>query len=509
MRVSSVIVYVLLLFSLAAFIAQLLIDFTTVNITASCIVLLSSILISFYIERTNAIQTDPLSTFAIFGFVMTTQVGAILIQSFALTSLTYGLRQPVETFATLFMYFIVALVAHSFFRVLTKNQKKSKIASLLEKFKLYEVPSTRMVWILGWFGVLALFLGHRNDVLSKLWDGFRLFIIAPFLIPVYIKLIGDSYCNNKIKEYFFLVLWFSLLILFGILIGTRSIIFSGIMVLSLIYLMTALQSNSIIQSKQLLRLTLFLVLINTFWGPASDLATSIQIARQSSGNKFDNTIEAFQNPQAIENYKAKGKIANAYGSYDEYYIDNSILQRLVETKFHDNALYFSSNLTDSSKALLADKSIDLLYGIFPQPILDFLKIDVDKMTMGYSIGDVLANLAIGTKLTGKRTGSIFAQGQALFGLFFIIVYFIACMIIFYILQFLSKKTATVTLISTPAMLLIWNFFISGISGESLHQMLGAILRSYFQVVFLYLILYWFFEVFTRPLLLEKNTKSNG
>ena len=74
MRVSSFTNLLLLLSSLAALFGQLLIDFTTVNIAASCIVFLTAILISVYIRITDAIHTDPLSTFAIFGFAMTTQV---------------------------------------------------------------------------------------------------------------------------------------------------------------------------------------------------------------------------------------------------------------------------------------------------------------------------------------------------------------------------------------------------------------------------------------------------
>lgn len=508
MRVSSAITLVLLLSSLAAFIAQLLIDFTTLNIAASCIVLVTSILISVYIARTNAIHTEPVSTFAIFGFAMTTQVGAMLIQSLAWSSLSNGLRQPVETFATLFMYLIVALVAHSFFRVLMKNKKSTK-ASYLEKLKLYEVPSSRMLWIMGWFGVLAIFFGYRDDVVSKIWAGFRLFIYAPFLVPIYIGLIGESYVNNKTREYFFLINWLVLLILFGILLSMRSIIFTGVMVTSLFYLLAALQSNLIVKSKQVFRLSLFFVLIFAIAGPASDLATSIQIARNSQGNRFVNTIKAFQDPSAIEKYKASNIIARSYSAYDEAYIDNTILQRLVETKFHDNALYFSSNLTENNKIILADKTIDFLYGLLPQPMLDFLKIDVDKINLRYSMGDTLANLARGIPLGGYRTGSAFAQGQALFGLLFIPFYFMICMAIFYIMNLLTKKTATGVLVSAPALLLIWNFFQTGIAGESLHSMLGSIFRNHIQFVLLYLILYWIFRIFNITNVIKKNNKLIG
>ena len=53
--------------ALLAFAAQFIIDFTPDNIAASCLVLASSLAILVYILWTDAIQTHPLSTFAIFG----------------------------------------------------------------------------------------------------------------------------------------------------------------------------------------------------------------------------------------------------------------------------------------------------------------------------------------------------------------------------------------------------------------------------------------------------------
>jgi hypothetical protein len=510
MRVSSFIILVLLLSSLAAFVAQLIIDSSTINIATSCIALLTALVISSYIKRTDAIQTDPLSTFVIFGFAVTTQIGALLFQSLAWTSLSEGLRQPIETFATLFVYLTVALVAHIFFRMLTSNTtaRPSLIFSLLERARLYEVPSSSTLWIMGWFGVLAIFFGRGADVNNKVWDGFRFLIYTPFLIPIYINLIGKTYANY-LKEFFFLALWFSLLLLFGMLLGTRGIIFAGVMIIALIYLLAGLRSNAFLQSKQIFKFSVFFVLILMFIGPASDLATAIQITRQSNDRSIENTISVAQKPYLLENYRL-AEVANAkYGAYDEAYIRSPLFKRFVETKFYDNALYFSSNLSDNGKDLLAEKTTDLLFGILPQPVLDFLKIDVDKSISRFSMGDYLAYLSSGIALGSYKTGSMFAQGQALMGSFFIIAYFMICISMFYLMGLLCKKSNDVVTLSAPALLLIWSLFGAGISAESIHQMIAFIIRNYAQSIFIYLILFWLCKRFISPSSLNNHKISIG
>jgi hypothetical protein len=505
MRVSSFIILVLLLSSLAAFIAQLLIDFSTINIATSCIALLTALVISSYIKRTDAIQTDPLSTFAIFGFAVTTQIGALLFQSLAWTSLSEGLRQPIETFATLFVYLIVALVAHSFFRMLTSTEtaKPSLMSALLKSARLYEVPPSRTLWIMGWFGVLAILFGRGDAVGSKVWDGFRFLIYTPFLIPIYRNLIGKTYANAS-REFFFLAAWFSLLVMFGMLLGTRAIIFTGFMIIGLIYLLAGLRSNAFLQSKQIFKFSVFFVLILPLLGPTSDLATAIQITRQSYDRSIEHTLDVAQKPYLLEKFRST-EVTNAlYGAYDEAYIGNPIFKRLVETKFHDNALYFASHLSDGGKEALAEKTSDLLFGILPQPVLDFFKVDVDKLTLRFSMGDYLANLSSGIPLGGYRTGSMFAQGQALIGPFFIVTYFMICMALFYLMGLLSNKSNAVVILSPPALLLIWSFFISGITAESLHQMMAFLARNLIQSLLIYLLLYWLCSLFTKPVLLNKT-----
>jgi hypothetical protein len=101
---------------------------------------------------------------------------------------------------------------------------------------------------------------------------------------------------------------------------------------------------------------------------------------------------------------------------------------------------------------------------------------------------------------------MFAQGQALIGPIFIVAYFMICMVLFYLMSLLSNKSNAVVTLSAPALLLIWSFFMGGVTAESLHQMMGFLFRNLMQTLIIYLLLYWLCSLFTKPVVLNKPVK---
>jgi hypothetical protein len=514
MSVARFIIVLLLSLTLAAFSAQFFIDFSSINIATSCIVLISAFVLFSYVSWTKAIQTHPLSTFAIFGFGITTQIGALLAQSAAWTAVSGGLRQPIETFATLLAYLIVALIAHSFFRVLSnaKNTQRTLVYKLLEKSGLYNIPRSSYLWMMGLIGLFGFLLAGGEDVGNKVSAGFKFLTWAPFLIPIYLNLVGTSYCNVK-KNYFLLIGWTLLLVALALVMNTRAIMFTGLVTVGLIYLLMSLRNNNILQGKQIFKLSALLVIFLAVAAPISDLAIAMQVARKdrqtaTAKEMMENTFKIAQKQYLIEQYKNQEVVAAIYSKYDEAYISNPIVKRFVETKFHDNALYFSSKLSISSKDNLEKITIEWLLAILPQPLLDVMKIDIDKQKLRFSAGDYLAYEESGIELGGYRTGSVFAQGQGLFGPFFALIYFSICMALFYLMQLLLVRLSSGnTILAAPAMLLIWNFFIAGITGESIHQMVGFVLRNLLQAIVIYLIVYQSCRLFTRSAVIEQSVEA--
>src|SRR5437660_708243 len=97
---------------------QFAIDPSIENMAASCIVLASALTLLFYLRGTKAIEQHPLSSIAIFGFCVSTQLGALLVQTSARTSLAMSLYTPLYTFGMLAFYQAIAVsmqVVYRFF----------------------------------------------------------------------------------------------------------------------------------------------------------------------------------------------------------------------------------------------------------------------------------------------------------------------------------------------------------------------------------------------------------
>jgi hypothetical protein len=133
-----------------AFAMQFLIDFSTDNIAASCIILTYVLVTLFYFRWSKALETHPLSSFAIIGFCVTSGLGAMLAQSAAWTGVSSSLHQPLLTFSVLAMYQFVALAAHMFYRISTSSStgKQGLVRHALQALGIYATPSLVNLWIM-------------------------------------------------------------------------------------------------------------------------------------------------------------------------------------------------------------------------------------------------------------------------------------------------------------------------------------------------------------------------
>jgi hypothetical protein len=518
MPLSKLINNILLALLSVTFLAQLFIDFSSINIACAIIVLASACTTLLYIRWTDAIQTHALSTFSIFGFCLTTQAGALIVQSMFWTSLSDTLYQPLETFSTLALYQLIAILAHLIFRMLTHKEATftpSLLRNLFTKMGLYDVPKVRNLWHMGWIGLFSYLFSGGAEVGNKLIAGLNFLTWAPFLIPVFVSQIGNTYCNVK-KNYVLLFLFATLVVLLGLLMNARVIIFNGAMTIALLLLLSAMRSKKIPTNSQLIKAGFSMMLLAALSVPLSDLATAMVIARTSGPRvspikMVEKTFDALADPLAIQEYRQAEKSKIGFSAYNEGYISSPIAGRLVETQFHDNALNFSKNLSLSSEENLKKITTELVFTILPQPLLDYLEIDVQKKELPFSMGDYLAHERHGIKLGGFKTGSMFAQGGVLFGWFFPLVYLIICLVLFLLMDLLTVRTKSIqTAIAVPAMLIIWRLFISGITGESINQIISFILRNLFQVIIIYLIVLnlsrfflWLFSN-TKQLIYEKT-----
>ncbi len=492
MTIEKFISTTLLWLTFVAFAAQFAIDFSTNNIAASSIILTYVLVTLFYFRSTKALETHPLSSFAIFGFCVTSGLGALLAQSMAWTAVSDSLHQPLLTFSILAMYQFIALIAHAFYRILTStsSSKQGLVRHALQALGVYATPSVINLWLMGGIGVFSLLLSH----ISPLANGLSFLAWAPFLIPIYVQQYGAHYCNAK-KSYLFLLPFSALIALMAMFFNARGMLLSGFMTVALLFLLVGMRNKKSINASLLLKLCVVGLLGAALSWPASNLVTAMAVARVDRGKispieMVSKTLENFKDTDKLERYKKLALAKDLRTAYDEKYINNPMMARLVITKYHDNAIYFAGKISDRGAEEIMKISEDFLWTTLPQPWLDALKVDVDKDRMQFSMGDTLAHFAIATPLSGLRTGSIFGEGWVLFGNFFPIIYFVMCLILFLATDLFSMRTATgVTVLSVIGMLNVWPNFLFGITADSLHHLFIGVARGVAQPVILYAIVF--------------------
>ena len=508
MSYARFIVMLLVALALLAFAAQLAIDFSSLNIASACIVLASSLAVLLYIHWTSAIQLHPLSTLAVFGFCMTTQLGALVVQSTTWTSLSLNLRQPMATFGTLALFQFLALVAHSAyhaFSISANPARTSLIRLTLEKLGLYITPTADTLWVMGLFGFITFFFGTGSEgVVSKVLQGVTFVAWAPFLIPIFWLQQGAGYCNVK-RSMVYLSLYAGLVAMVGMAANSRGLMLSGFMTIAVFAMLNTMRSARQVRAAHIAVISLVTVVLGTMVIPVSDLATAMVLARQSrsyaSGAQMvEQTLYYFQQPQQISAQRERDAFTGIQTRYDETYFANPLAARLIETKFHDNALHFASRLSAKDEEKMQDTTVDFLWSTFPEPLLKVLEINVDKKNLQFSMGDYLGHLSGAGDLGGFKTGSGFAQGFAIFGYFFPLMYLLACPFVFLAHDLLSYRSARgKVMVSALGMLGIWKLFQYGISAESLQALFMGIARGLPQNIVLFLVAFHLARVGARLL----------
>jgi hypothetical protein len=496
MTVRNAIFNLLIALTVLAVSLQFFIDPSIENVASSCIVLASSLTMLFYLRGTPALELHPLSSIAIFGFCMSTQLGALLVQTTAGTSLTRSLYTPLYTFGTLAFYQAIAVSMHVVFRFFSVRRPTDRrfVRGVLEWAGIYRTPSCGTLWYMGCLGLPTILFWKYEGVVGRIATGFNFLAWAPYLIPIYAREAGESYCNIKLNR-FLLVIYSGAFLVLGLAINARGIMFAGIATVGMLYLLIAMRSDALVTGSALKRLGVVALILLAISGPLSDLTTSMVIARQLRGKvsavtMIRTTLRIWRQPAVIASYRASSGVAVRFSAYDEHYIANPVLARVVETKFYDTAFHFANTLTtDDAKDRLREMSLKFAWAGLPTPLLRALGVDVDKDDLDFSMGDYLAYLSRGLPLGGRKTGNLFAQGIALFGPLFPFLYAAICLALFGLMDLLTIRPAKgAARLSAVGMLEIWTFFMNGITFESLHEVLHLFIRNFAQKLLLYVLM---------------------
>jgi hypothetical protein len=448
LSVKTAILNTLMWLTLLAVPLQCAIDSSAENIASACIVLLSSMTLLAYIKWGGAAADQPVSTVALLGFCVTSQLGALLVQTAYWTPLRVSLYDPLYTFGTLACYLAIAMAMHRVYRFFAAPgaARVGLFRGFLDWLGIYRVPAASALWFMGCVGLLSFPISARDGLAARIGAGFNFLTWAPFLLPLYLREIGPGYCKAR-RHYLLLAIYSAIVVVLGIALNVRVIMFIGAATIGLLYLLVGMRSNAPLTRKAVVRVGVLALVMAAMSMPLSDLATSMAIARGSRGKispaqMVKKTLSVFRRPALIAEYRRETSAVSRFAAYDEHYIANPLLARFVETKFHDNALHFASRLTtESAKEHLRQVTIDDTWATLPTPLLKLLGVGVDKDDLNYSMGDYLAYLSRGVRLGGRKTGSMFAQGIAVMGPLFPILYAFICLFLYKLMDLLTVRTA--------------------------------------------------------------------
>lgn len=496
---------------------QVAIDSRYENLIAVVLVVASSTATFLYVRGTRALHEVPLSTMAVLGLCVTTQWGALVAQSLLWDSLTHSLRVPLQTFSYLLGFQLVAIAAHFVsrrFRAFVAARRAG--SDLVARLGVFRLPSAPALWTLGVLGLLAILArtAGEGNLFAKLADAFTFLAWAPFIIPVLAARYGPAYAVMR-RHWPPLVAYTLAVAVLAVAVNARAIMLAGIVTALLVFLLQVLDDERPFEPRHLRYLAVSAVVLALVYEPLSYFLTGMQAARAERGKishveMIKHTWAVLQDPVAVRRERTRAEIAAEIGAYDEYYFKTPMIGRLVETKFHDNGFFMVAGVSAVESRVIAQDAVDRVWSILPYPVLLALGEERAKYVTFYSAGDLLANIRVAAPLGSFVTGSMFAQGIAIFGVWTPFLYFLLCVPVFVVWDMLARTGlgGAQAVVSVVGMLLMYRLFQYGIVTESIGNIAGVLLRFQLQNVLFFAGVFALTRIVWKPFVPREGAQSD-
>jgi len=457
-----------------------------------------------YLWKSRPFDDAPLSSLALLGFCVTSQLAALVAQTMQWSPYVHMLRDPLTTFSVLSGVQLIGIGTHYVYRHFQPLYGfRDKVASVvLSPWGVHDAPRPLALWVMSLIGVASMAKGgaEMGDVSGKALQALEFMTWMPFLILVYQRQFGEAYCSFKKQAP--LVLLYALVIV-GIAMArnARQLMFIGPVIATLLYLTVAVRDPGPMPRKSIYKVGVGLILASVAVALVADLATAMVLAREkretaTRWEMLEETYHALTDRTRIQAYRDSGYLAAITEAYDETYLSNPVLARLSETKFHDNMLYFGTRFGELERGDIMEQAGMRIVVLMPQPLIDFLEIKIKKEKYLYSMGDVYVNTDHGGDMGGFVTGSIWADLLVMFGPFAPFVAAMFMVLTFIMLDSLTRLSGSY-FISPVGLCMAWIIFIYGIGGESIATKLSMLLRDTPQKVVLYALVFWGVRLFIR------------
>lgn len=480
------------------------------NIFAVICVLVSWGLTSKILLTKINLQKYTFSTIMILGFSITQFSLPIIFILLEGKPLVYNLKFPYTVFIHSTLALCIFLLAHFLYKSWRRSIGSiiySQINLLFKKIDFFTPPPDIKIWLIGFMGVTGLALTFINGFsdekrlddgfVSKFLQGLIPYAYIPFFLllkPLY----DPTKTINRKLPYIKLGVYTLLLLVIGILGNTRSIFMLGVTSAGIAYFIGLLLgkfSYKIFTTRNIILMGLGIWLIT---GPLTNLGAAMVLVRSvrgetSTSELISKTVAAYQDKNALERFRALTKESIVNSDWDENYFDNIFLARFCNLKFNDASFEQAYKIGHIDHKMF-EYSIDRIWAVFPQPVLTFLEVDINKKGLiGSSFGDYLFYRAGGSyALGGYRTGQFGGTGMAAFGWWYLLLLGAGVIPLFFLVDLFVVYTVHnnsfnnyFSLIGLVSITTFFTFFSVSTASESVINIYTFILRGWLQLIFIY------------------------
>lgn len=423
---------------------------------------------------------------------------------------TFRFQVPYITFFNLMLNVTVIVLA---FRVCRQIYKEGWLTRLWTKIGYFNIPTDKQIWALGGVGLIALIyqvsilgtdmtLAENKGTLGQIISFLQNFAFFPIALcfPAYY---GKS--TGKIP-YKTLIIYFSLIIVIGIITTIRSLILNFAVIAAVMYFFSLL-----FEGRKIFTLKTNIIIIVSFYlltGPIADLALAMILSRQMTRSQnsekiIENIWKLYSDKELLHTTLNLSTLSNTdnngdnFMQWSEYYLDNIFLDRFCNLRTQDLTLDYATKLGYNNPVMHEYAQNHLLFQV-PTPILRLFGYKANKFDFNYFPGDAISTEALGlkTQYKGFRIAGSSGIGLYWLGYSYYIVAFLIYIPTFY---FLSSLTISINRLLIPipvicSLMFYLRYFNNGIG---LFRSIDMLLRDGWQEIIVYCLVMWLIRKFIK------------
>lgn len=476
-----------------------------------CIVLIYGwLLISKTVLKRKYVQMHFIPFVAIFFYGLCFFVLPIAATLLEGKPVTFRFQVPYITF---FNLMINATVIAFAFRVCHRIYHEGWLTRLWQKLGYFKVPTNRQIWILGGIGLMALIyqvsiLGtdmmqaENKGAIGQIISFLQSFAFFPIAL-CFPKYYGKSTYKIPYKS---LIIYFSIIIIIGIITTVRSLILNFAVVAAVMYFFSLL-----IENKKVFTLKTNIILIIGFYlltGPIADLALAMILSRQMTRNQssekiISNIWNLYNDKELLHSTLNLSTLSNTdnkgdnFLQWSEYYLDNIFLDRFCNLRTQDLTLDYATKLGYNNPVMHEYAQNHLLFQV-PTPILRTFGYEANKFDLNYFPGDAISTEALGlkTQYKGFRIAGTSGIGLYWLGYSYYLLAFLIYIPTFYFLSSLTSSKIRF-LIPVPVICSLMFYLRYFNNGIGLFRSIDLLIRNGWQEILIYCLLMWLIRKFVK------------